>query len=91
MILELKDKLKGTDWGGELPAAAESARGSLGSLPDASQEAISALLVLGYSVSEASQAVQAIHTPGQPERPVEELVRLALRQLVRGQTRQDRL
>ncbi len=85
IILELKDKLKGTDWGGD--SAVTGGKLGLGSVgggvaaPQGPQnEAISAMVVLGYSGVEASKAVQAVFAP---EKTVEELIRLALRQLVR--------
>jgi holliday junction DNA helicase RuvA len=76
LVLELKDKLKGAD----IPSVQASA-GPLGSskLPHQA-EAISALMVLGYSGSEAAKAVGAIY---EPERSLEDLIRLALRQLMR--------
>jgi len=81
MILELKDKLKGSDWSGDAGSLAASAAASGVQLPQGVEnEAISALLVLGYSGVEASRAVQAVQAPGLA---VEELIRLALRQLVR--------
>ena len=87
MILELKDKLKGTDWGGESALVGGklgvSGLGAVGGAVGAvgpQNEAISALVVLGYSGVEASKAVAAVFTP---EKPVEELIRLALRQLAR--------
>lgn len=81
MILELKDKLKGSDWGGESGSLSAAATASGVALPQGVEnEAISALLVLGYSGVEASRAVAAVQAPGLA---VEELIRLALRQLVR--------
>jgi Holliday junction DNA helicase RuvA len=76
LILELKDKLKGAD----IPEAA----GSVSNVPVGGQtvqsEAISALVVLGYSATEATQAVQAA---GGAASGLEDLIRLALRQLMR--------
>ncbi|HAL74296.1 MAG TPA: Holliday junction branch migration protein RuvA [Clostridiales bacterium] len=76
MILELRDKLKGTD----VPAA--SAGGSFAdAIGTGSQsEAINALMVLGYSGSEAAKAVTAVYTP---ECGLEDLIRQALRHLSR--------
>lgn len=86
MILELKDKLKGTDWGadsaltsGKLESG--SAGNDTAAIKGPQNEAISALVVLGYSGVEASKAVQAVFSP---EKRVEELIRLALRQLARS-------
>ncbi|MDD4141038.1 MAG: Holliday junction branch migration protein RuvA [Eubacteriales bacterium] len=76
LILELKDKLKGAD----IPEVA----GSVSNVPVGGQtvqsEAISALVVLGYSATEATQAVQAA---GGAASGLEDLIRLALRQLMR--------
>ncbi len=81
MILELKDKLKGSDWGDEAGSLTTAAAASgVDSPQGVANEAISALLVLGYSSPEASRAVQAVQAPGLA---VEELIRLALRHLVR--------
>jgi holliday junction DNA helicase RuvA len=76
IILELRDKLKGT----EIPVASAS-----GSFVDAigngcQAEAINALMVLGYSGSEAAKAVMAVYTT---ECGLEDLIRLALRHLSR--------
>jgi Holliday junction DNA helicase RuvA len=82
MILELKDKLKGSDWGSDNAVLA----GSVDQMPSGrllagpQHEAISALLVLGYNSNEASRAIEVVY---QPDRPVEDLIRLALRQLAR--------
>jgi Holliday junction DNA helicase RuvA len=77
LILELKDKLKGA----ELSAGASLPSGGPVLAPDAPQraEAISALMVLGYSGPEASRAIAAV-----PEGTdsLESLIRLALRQLM---------
>lgn len=82
MILELKDKLKGSAWGPDSSAGLGTTDlvPAGGSLQGPQHEAISALLVLGYSNIEASRAMEAVYSP---ERSVEELIRLALRQLAR--------
>ncbi|NCA99917.1 MAG: Holliday junction branch migration protein RuvA [Clostridia bacterium] len=80
MILELKDKLKGSDWSGDAGSLSSAAASGVQLPQGVENEAISALLVLGYSGVEASRAVQAVQAPGLA---VEELIRLALRQLVR--------
>jgi len=82
MILELKDKLKGSDWGSDNAVLAGSVDQTPNgrSLAGPQHEAISALLVLGYNSNEASRAIEAVY---QPDRPVEDLIRLALRQLAR--------
>lgn len=80
MILELKDKLKGSDWSGDAGSLSSAAASGIQLPQGVENEAISALLVLGYSGVEASRAVQVVQAPGLA---VEELIRLALRQLVR--------
>ena len=76
LILELKDKLKGV----------EGADMSIGSAQDAPSgqtmqaEAISALIVLGYSPTEAIKAVRAVDDGNQS---LEALIRLGLRQMLR--------
>ncbi len=77
IILELKDKLSGEQFSGmSMPSGAV-----IMNLPgdSADSEAISALKVLGYSAAEAAAAVKGID----PTLPSEEIIRLALRQLVR--------
>lgn len=75
LILELKDKLKSEDLAPVQDQETETFD------PDASahQEAISALLVLGYKRAEAAKAVAAVSQ--EADRP-EDLIRLALRQLM---------
>ena len=81
LILELKDKLKGMDvpQTAGMPAA-ESAAGHAegGSLVN---DAVSALVVLGYSSSEAASAVYAIDQSQMNN--LEDTIRLALRQLMK--------
>ena len=76
ITLELKDKVgKGLTAGaalGQVSAAAQSAGGLA--------QAIGALVSLGYSQSEAAQAVARLDA----SLPVEELVRLALRGIAQG-------
>ncbi|MGI6325440.1 MAG: Holliday junction branch migration protein RuvA [Saccharofermentanales bacterium] len=76
MILELKDKLKGAELPEEL--GPDSQRLSDDSTPRS--EAVNALMVLGYSAAQSTQAVAAVFTP---DCGLEELIKLALRQLVR--------
>jgi len=72
IVLELKDKVQGADFKGgltELPGGVVVVgAGNAG-------EAVSALLVLGYSQSEAAAAVGKLD----PELPVEELIKAALK------------
>lgn len=74
IILELKDKIKADI--GELPEDCQccpDAEGALG-------EAISAMVVLGYSCREAEKAVKSVYGDGLT---AEELVKLALRKLMK--------
>lgn len=76
LILELKDKLKGaaTD---DLPAVAGAVPAGG---PPRQAEAISALIVLGYTGGEAAKAVSAVY---QEDKSLEDLIKQALRQLMR--------
>ncbi len=77
MILELKDKLGVPD---EFTPAAVKA-GLAAEVPqDARQEAIQALVALGYSQGEVAAALQKVKTDGQS---AEEMIRLALREFAR--------
>ncbi|NLY42713.1 MAG: Holliday junction branch migration protein RuvA [Clostridiaceae bacterium] len=75
IILELKDKIKTED----LAGIREMKNMPLERL-DHQSEAVSALVVLGYSFAEASAAVKAVHREGME---VEEIIRKALKQLLR--------
>ena len=67
LILELKGKLPDTEFGGEtVPSPAEA-------------EAISALTALGYSITEARQAVRTV--PDRQNLSLDEVIIRALRQL----------
>ena len=77
LILELKDKLKGVDLQGD--SIARPSGQAVGQ--SLAGDAISALVVLGYSGSEAARAVYAV---GDDQgRGLEDLIRLSLRQLMR--------
>ncbi len=70
MILELKDKLKGSEWGtdhGVLAGSADQISASR-QLQGPQHEAISALLVLGYSSVEASRAIETVYPAGKISR-----------------------
>ena len=82
LILEMKDKLKGAEIPDMLPA--ETPVMTTGE-QSVQQEAISALVVLGYSGAEAARAVFAVKEPPQS---LEDLIRLALRQLIALSRRQ---
>ncbi|MFQ8600505.1 MAG: Holliday junction branch migration protein RuvA [Oscillospiraceae bacterium] len=71
IVLELKDKMKGAEIGGGDVAAAAS----VGAIPDSNAgEAIAALVVLGYSQSEAAAAVGGL----QPDLSVEDMIKHGL-------------
>lgn len=74
VVLELKDKVGALQSGGdfEMPQGAVSAAGN-------AAEAVNALTVLGFSASEASAAVGKLDSA----LPVNELVRMALKNLAR--------
>lgn len=76
IVLELKDKVRKDLQVTEEPGLPMEVPGS-----DVEQEAISALLVLGYSAREASRAVQKVMTD---DMLPEEVVRQALRYFMRG-------
>jgi len=77
MVIELKDKLVKTSRG-EMELAPVAAAGGQGA-----EEAWQALVALGYSAGEARQVVGKIAAaPGAPE-AVEDIIRLALRELGR--------
>lgn len=77
MILELKDKLKNSDLG---VSDMQRNDGAVHGADLRQSEAISALMVLGYNGAEAAHAVGSSDKPGMP---LQELIRLALRQLAR--------
>lgn len=78
LILELKDKIKGAE--GIDPTTLDGSDIAAGRPQSRQQEAISALMVLGYSSGEASQAIKAVDDGDQE---LEELIKLGLRQLMK--------
>lgn len=73
LLVEMRDRVK--EWQGITPpAAAGIAPGK--SLPDATREAVSALIALGYKPPEASRMVNAVAGEGLAS---EEIIRAALR------------
>ena len=79
LILELKDKLKGFAFEGAAGSGIDMADMEMPTDPVLMQEAMSAMVVLGYSAQEARKAVSASYKEGMQ---VEELIRLSLRALV---------
>jgi len=73
IILELKDKFKGADLSG-IPGEE-----AIGGVFESGNEAVSALVVLGYSAHEAKRAVAAVD----PSLELEEVIKLALKKLMR--------
>ena len=76
LILELKDKLQVED---ALPGAGEPEEPLSGGISEAMQEAMEALLSLGYKQGEARTAI--VKTPNVEEMNAEEILRSALRKL----------
>ena len=74
IALELKDKISQADVSAAVPAQASAAAPALS--PDAVTEAIEAMIALGYSSTEARNAISQVRD--QTDKP-EELIRLALR------------
>ena len=74
IALELKDKISQADVSAAVPAQSASAAPALS--PDAVTEAIEAMIALGYSSTEARNAISQVRD--QTDKP-EELIRLALR------------
>ena len=75
IIVELKDKLKGVDLreiAGDVPQAVSVSN-------DVLQEAVNALMVLGYSAYEARQAVKFVSSKSNQ---LEEIIKLALKELM---------
>ncbi len=79
LILELKDKLKGFAFEGAGGSGIDMADMDMPTDSILMQEAMSAMVVLGYSAQEARKAVSASYRDGMQ---VEELIRLSLRALV---------
>lgn len=73
IVLELKDKFKGVDLGGIKSDEAFTLPGA-----DEDNEAVSALMVLGYSAQEAKAAIKGASGS------VEEVVKIGLQNLMRG-------
>ena len=74
IALELKDKISQADVSAAVPAQASAAAPALS--PDAVTEAIEAMIALGYTSTEARNAISQVRD--QTDKP-EELIRIALR------------
>ena len=80
LVVEMKDRLKG--WGaGDLftPATDAAPMDSLPTVHDAEEEAVSALLALGYKPTQASKVVAQVAKDGMTS---EQLIREALKSMV---------
>lgn len=77
LILELKDKIGLPD---ELPIPAKHTGGAFAATQDPAQEALAALVALGYSQGEIAPVLNRIKTEGQS---VEELIKLTLKEFAR--------
>ena len=74
IVLELKDKIKNDD------LVSSHSNLEISDQAGSSSEAVSALMVLGYSQAEANNAVQAVKTAGME---LEEIIKLALKKLMK--------
>jgi len=80
LVVELKDKLGKLIGSGDLGGGQFTTPISLGSAPSAVADAESALIALGYKPVEASKAINAVKKEGASS---EELIRLALKSMVK--------
>ena len=78
IALELKDKISQSDVSAAVPAQGAAAATAPALSPDAVTEAIEAMIALGYSSTEARNAISQVRD--QTDKP-EELIRLALRSM----------
>ncbi len=78
LLIEMTDKLKDWSVSAELIEQTERPAQSAGRSNDQTQEAISALVALGYKPQIASKAISKVATEGLKS---EEIIRMALRQL----------
>ncbi len=74
IMLELKDKIKSEEF------IEEQINAPVDSMEDCSSEAVNALVVLGYSLAEATAAVKAVSSESNE---VEEVIKKALKQLMK--------
>lgn len=79
LIVEMRDRL--ADWGQSAPAVDDTeARGAVSGNGSTTQDAVSALIALGYKAPEASKMVRAVFEEGTSS---DELIRRALQATVR--------
>lgn len=78
IIVDLKDKIAGSGIAQELPATAGTPAAAIGGA--VRDEAVSALTMLGFAPAPSAKAVAAI-LKEQPALPVEQVVKLALKQI----------
>ncbi|WP_026180056.1 Holliday junction branch migration protein RuvA [Hahella ganghwensis] len=79
LLIEMRDRIK--TWGGaSVPEDAAQQVRTAGS-GNGLEEAEQALLALGYKPQEASRAIQAVHEEGMPR---DEVIRRALKSMVKG-------
>ena len=78
LIIEMRDRLKPSHEGGALPDMSAVVQPSVGS---PTNDAVSALIALGFKAPEASRMVQAVNSEGMTS---EELIRNALKASAKG-------
>jgi Holliday junction DNA helicase RuvA len=79
LVLELKEKINKLDLSGDLLDRGQNL--TISPAPDQSEDALSALLNLGYKEAQARKALAAIVIA--PETPLEEILKSALKSLMR--------
>jgi holliday junction DNA helicase RuvA len=77
LIIEMRDKVSSLNSGSTLPGESPNTKAPLRN--QISQDAVSALIALGYKPQEASRAISKIDEPGLTS---EEIIRRALREMV---------
>lgn len=79
LVIEMRDRID--DWQATTGLGQEVSLGLEVTVTDAVQDAISALVALGYKPQDAKRAIQRIE---QPQATREELIKLALQSIIRG-------
>lgn len=80
LVVEMKDKLSAWDFLGDSGQGVRAPAPAPTAAEASVQEAVAALVALGYKPQEASKAIAKVEAP---ERSVEELIRLALKAMVK--------